>query len=169
RLDESSKSSEMGVEITFATLNAMMAGAVGEKSGQMQMLQTALGKQRNSIETNVRNNIAVTLAFLYRKASDADLASYAELLETADLKLFRDVVYESLITEIKAASKEFGERVGALLKPTGPGSAPPSGIPVRDTGAPRVMRTSSRANLDARICLQRTSNIEIIQCAEEYR
>ena len=73
------------------------------------------------------------------------------------------IVYAAMLEEVKSASAQAGERIGA------PGDKGAATAATDKTAAPAAKPVRSRARADARSCLELSGNAAIIKCAEQYR
>jgi len=154
RIDAATRASDLAVETAFASMKALALGIVGENAGKTAAIDKSIEKQRAAATRRIRDATLLNLAYSYKDASDADLEKYAGFYEAENSKWFSDLVYGSLLEQVKRASVEAGESIGKLaVKPA--------------RAAPKV--AGSRASADARTCLSLATNTAIIKCAEAYR
>ena len=183
RLDAASRTSELAVEAMLTSIRAMTIGAIGNDPKKIAELDRGLEKNRPAAAERMRDQILLSMAFTYRKATDADLNEYITQLSSDNGKWFGAMLSGALIDQFKDNSTRIGERIAALVKaakgaqtaaaPSAPvttaaataAAAPADGAPAAD--APPVKRRS-RANEDARHCLKLTTDKAIIKCAEQY-
>jgi hypothetical protein len=160
RIDAATRAGDLAVDVAFSSMKAVALGVVGEGPGKAGAVDKAIEKQRASATQKIRDATLRNLAFSFRDASDAELAEYARIHEAENSKWFTDIVYTSLLEEVKSASALAGERIGSRPgKPAAPAApAVPAAKPLR-----------SRVDADARNCLSMATNRAIIQCAEQYR
>ena len=155
RIDAATRASDLAVDVAFSSMKAIASGIVGEGAGKAAAVDKAIEKQRASATQKIRNATLLNLAFSFKDASDADLEEYARIYEAENSKWFTDIVYASLLEEVKSASAQAGERIGSLAsKPAAPAAKPP---------------LRSKAGSDARACLDLATNRAIMTCAEKYR
>jgi hypothetical protein len=155
RIDAATRASDLAVDVAFSSMKAIASGIVGEGAGKAAAADKAIEKQRASATQKIRNATLLNLAFSFKDASDADLEEYARIYEAENSKWFTDIVYASLLEEVKSASAQAGERIGSLAsKPAAPAPKPP---------------LRSKAGSDARACLDLATNRAIMTCAEKYR
>lgn len=154
RIDTASRASGLAVDVAFSSMKAIALGIVGDGAGKAAAVDKVIEKERASATQKIRNATLLNLAFSLKDASDADLETYAKFYETENSKWFTDIVYASMLEEVKGASARAGERIASLAsKP-----AAPAAKPVR-----------SKAGSDARTCLDLATNEAITKCAEQYR
>jgi hypothetical protein len=154
RIDTATRASDLAVNVAFSSMEAVALGVVGGGAGKAAAVDKMIEKQRASATRKIRDATLFNLAFSFRDASDADLEAYASMYETENSKWFIDIVFASLLEEVKSASAQAGERIGSLAsKPA----------------APAAKLVLSKASADARACLDLATNGAIIRCAEQYR
>ncbi|HEY5291944.1 MAG TPA: hypothetical protein VIJ43_06500 [Burkholderiales bacterium] len=154
RIDSATKASDLAIDAAFASLKGIALGSAGAGADKAAAVDKAIEKQRAAASKDIRNATLLNLAFGYRNASDAELEAYAKFYETENSKWFTGIVTASMLEEVKSASAQAGERIGALADK----GAAPAAKPVR-----------SKSRSDARICLALATNQAIIKCAEQYR
>ena len=157
RIDAATRASDLALDVAFSSMKTVAMGIVGEGAQKTATVDKVIEKQRASATQEIRNATLLNLAFVYRNASDAELKEYAKICETENSKWFTDIVYASMLEEVKSASTKAGERIGELASKPGK-SASPAAKPIR-----------SKAGTDARTCLGLATNAAIIKCAEQYR
>ena len=135
-------------------MKAVALGIVGEGAGKAAAVDKTIEKQRASVTKKIRDVTLLNLAFSFRDASDGDLEAYASIYEAENGKWFIDIVYASLLDEVKSASAQAGDRIASLA---------------RNPAAPAAKLVRSKADADARSCLGLATNAAIIKCAEQYR
>jgi len=154
RIYTATKASDLAIDVAFSSMKGIASGAAGAGPEKAAAVDKAIEKQRASATNNIRSATLLNIAFSYRSASDADLEEYARTYETENSKWFTGIVYASLLEEVKRASAQAGERIGALAgKPAAP--------------APKPVR--SKAGSDARACLDLATNTAIMNCTAKYR
>lgn len=154
RIDAATRASDLAVDVAFSSMKAVASGIVGEGAGKAAAVDKAIEKQRAVATQKIRAATLLNLAFSFRDASDADLEAYATIYEAENSKWFTDIVYASLLEEVKSASAKAGERIGSLAsKPAAPAAKP----------------ARSKAGADARTCLGLATDRAIMTCAEKYR
>jgi hypothetical protein len=154
RIDAAIRASDLAVEVAFSYMKAIALGIVGDAAGKAAAVEKAIEKQRATATQKIRNATLLNLAFGFRDASEADLEEYARIYETENNKWFTNIVYGSLLEEVRSASEKARGSIGSLAnKPAAPAAKP---VP-------------SRARLDARSCLDLATNEAIMKCAAQYR
>lgn len=154
RIDAATRASDLAVDVAFSSMKAVALGVVGEGAGKAAAVDKAIEKQRASATQKIRNATLLNLAFSFKDASDADLEEYARIYEAENSKWFTDIVYASLLEEVKSASAQAGARMGSLASKPAASAAKP---------------VRSKAGSDARTCLGLATNVAITKCAEQYR
>jgi hypothetical protein len=173
--DRVTRSSEFATEMVTATTRSMVAGAVGGDAAQLAKFDAEFGKQKDKLATAVRDATMLSLAYMYRDVSDAELAEYGGFYATEDGKWFVDKAMGALLEEFRAGAQQAGERIVAMAKaarPAAAGKAAKSagGETVAQAPAPSAARPlTARSKLDARECLKHDSNQAIHRCAEGFR
>lgn len=152
RIDAATRASDLAVESAFASMQALSAGIAGENARRSAAIDKAIEKQREASTKKIRDATLLNLAFNFKDAGDADMEKYAAIYETEHGKWFYGQVYASLLEQIKRAAADAGEEIGKLT---------PAAGAARAAGA--------RAGADARACLGKSTNAEVIKCAEDYR
>ncbi len=152
RIDAATRASDLAVESAFTSMQALAAGIAGENARKSAAIDKAIEKQREASTKKIRDATLLNLAFNFKDTGDADLEKYAAIYEMEHSKWFYGQVYASLLEQVKRASADAGEEIGKL--------APAAGAS-RAAGA--------KAGADARACLGKSTNAEIIKCAEQYR
>jgi hypothetical protein len=154
RIDAATRASDLAVDAAFSLMNAVASGAAGEGAGKVAAIDKVIEKQRASATQKIRDGTLLSLAYSFRDANDADLEEYARFYETENNKWFTDIVYASMLEEVKSASAKTGERISASANIP----AAPSAKPIR-----------SKPGADARACLDLATNRAIMACAAKYR
>lgn len=186
QLDRAAKVSDLSAEIALAAFNAMMGAMVSDFPGDHAQFEREMAKQRGPMLDSIRGSVMSSMAYVYRDASDADLASYAKLYETDHAQWFSRIAMGALKQGINNASKRSGERLGGLFKSQAiqqakvkgatPSTAAPSAAPLQqetkpamaqqDTPAPQKRRKPAG---DIQKCLELEDSRAIAKCAEQYR
>jgi|GEM_PF-1900058 len=161
RIDTASRSGDLAVDVAFATMKAIALGVAGEGTGKAAAVDKVIDKERASTAQRIRDAALLSQAFSLKAASDAELEEYARFYESENSKWLTGIVYAAMLEEVKSASAQAGERIGAL----GDKGAAPAG----KTAAPAAKPVRSTARADARSCLELNGNTAIIKCAEQYR
>lgn len=182
RLDQATRGSELGADITLSSMKTMAIAAMGDNAAEIAKLEAALAQQRDAMIATLRNTILAYYAFVYREASDAELSSYAKLYEGEHAKWFATITLDALKEGFNGAAKQSGERLAALMQERGrpaptadgaPPAAPTMAGPGEKPGATANARTASatsgKSHMDARECLGLSDNRAIAKCAEQYR
>jgi hypothetical protein len=154
RIDAASRASDLAVDVAFSSMKAVAMGVVGEGAGHAAAVDKTIEKQRAAATQKIRDATLLNLAFGFRDASDAELEEYARIHEAENSKWFTDIAYASLLEEVKSASAQAGERIGALASKPAPHERAARG---------------SRSQADARACLDLATNAAIMNCAQKYR
>lgn len=196
-LDRVSNASELGADIAMISMNAMAEGMVGNNPAERALLEREMEKEAKRTKENMRNNMMGSMAYVYRNASDADLALYAKIYETEHAKWLADIVMNTLKQGMKNASKRTGERLASLMKSRGaqqaavdgaahaavapktekPNANPsPSSNPTpgaQPEAAPQVAAPAPpkrrKPDGDIQKCLALEDNRAIAKCTEQYR
>ena len=119
QLDRASNASELGADIAMISIHAMAEGMVGNNPAERALLEREMEKENKRTKENMRDSMMGSMAYVYRNASDADLALYAKIYETEHTKWLADIVMNTLKQGMKNASKRTGERLASLMKSRG--------------------------------------------------
>lgn len=157
RIDAATRASDFAIDAAFASMKAIASG--GADPQKAAAADRIIEKQRASATSNIRAATLLNLAFSYRNASDAELEAHAKFYEAENSKWLSGVVYTALMEEVRSASAQAGERIGALAKAPAP----------QKTATAQVHRGASMARADARACLNLVTNKAIMACAEKFR
>jgi hypothetical protein len=141
RIDESLRAAEDA----FATIKAVATGwnrAVEDLQGERDrteviQLETALAIYRAQARDEVGEDVLREMMYTYRDATDAELAAYAEFLDSDAGQWFFGTVDKGFRVFLdKAADRMAQDYVNSVItkKPTGPSSA--SGSPAAPTAPP---------------------------------
>ncbi|MDR4517129.1 MAG: hypothetical protein MRK00_07055 [Nitrosomonas sp.] len=178
KYDSATNITDFAVELVAGTTRAMMMGATSGDMNKMTAFDADFAKHRKDLTDTMRNVMLVTLVYVYREASDAELAEYVDFFTSEDSKWFETLSMATLLEEFHAGAQFAGERLAALTQ-TKHASADESALTTVDVqhndtapDTPRKTRTptlTARSNLDARMCLNLASNVEIQRCAEDFR
>ena len=196
-LDRVSSASELGADIAMISVNAMAEGMVGNNPTERALLEREMEKEAKRTKENMRDSMMGSMAYVYRTASDADLALYAKIYETEHVKWLADIVMNTLKQGMKNASKRTGERLASLMKSRGaqqaavdgaaraavtpkaekphanpsPNSNPKPGA--QTEAAPQVAAPAPpkrrKPDGDIQKCLALEDNRAITKCTEQYR
>lgn len=142
-------------------------------------------KQLANVEKEQRTVALQQLLYQYRNASDAELAEYVKLRSTEASDWYHAnvmaVVVESqrtsaanFIARVRApAGKPPAEAAPVAVEPVPAPPRPAAGTAATPGAAAKASadapRRRSRANEDARICLDQPTPAKIARCAEQYR
>lgn len=160
KLDAAGRANALGAEVVFSSMKGMMRVFSGASPKQVAAADRAMARQRPAVEENIRNAVQVAMAYAYKDVSDADLAEYTRIYEKENNKWMLGLVYAAITEEFQNASALMGERLEKLARAK-------KGTQAADAAAGRPER--SRANEDARACLDLENNKEIMKCAHRYR
>lgn len=160
RIDTATRASDFAIDAAFSSMKAIASGGAGAGAQKAAAADKIIEKQRASATNNIRSTTLLNLAYSYRNASDAELEEYAKFYESENSKWLSGIVYTSLMEEVRSASAQAGERIGALAKKPAP----------QEAATARARSSSgSMALADARTCLNLATNKAIMACAEKYR
>lgn len=175
--DGVTRSSEFATEMVTATTRSMVAGAVGGDAAQLARFDSEFGKQKDKLAKAVRDATMLSLAYMYRDVSDAELAEYGRFYATEDGKWFVEKAMGALLDEFRAGAQQSGERIVEAAKAKKP-SVAVAGKDRKAAGGEVVAMApaasgarplTARSKLDARECLKHDSNQAIHRCAEGFR
>lgn len=155
RIDAATGASETAVDVAFASMQALAMGMVSETKGKTGAVDRAIENERAGSFAKIRDATLLNLAFVFKDASDADLAKYAALCESENSKWFYGLVHAALVDEARADSTKVADIISQLK--TKPAMRLAAGHTRRKPGA------------DARACLALATDSAIIKCAEAYR
>jgi hypothetical protein len=99
----------------------MTAAMIGVNSGQrpenrltLNQIAAIIREARKNYAEPLRNEILLRNLYTYRDASQAELESYAQFLDSPAAKYFNGLVAKALREAIQAASADFADRLRAL-------------------------------------------------------
>jgi hypothetical protein len=142
---------------------------------------------RSEMAAQMEKIMPLVMHVTYSQASEAELAAYLKFMESDAGRWFNDAVIQAFMDEMKVASEKFGaglQRVIAeaaknqkaatvqLAEPSSPAADVPVPAPVEAKTSQPEKSTPRRGSLsgkDARECLNRPTDREIMVCAERYR
>lgn len=184
RLDAAAGISRQTTEIAILTAKAMMQGMSAASGKSMAGVDAQIERARAQMGEQMRQAIQISLAYIYRDVGDQDLANYAALYESPHGAWFMGKVYQALRTEIQAGSERFGARLPELIAMAkhapAPSAAAQPAMAEEEAAAgadheagpaptPKAhVRAHRRWQQDARECLAKGDNMQIIRCAETY-
>lgn len=155
RLNDATRAADLLSEMTLTAVKASLIGAMGP-GADTSVAERTIENQRASITEPIHTATLANFGYTYRRASDADLEQYIKLYESEHGRWLVEQVYAGLLDEFRAGAEELGTRL-AELKPAGKAG---------DMAARPAV--SSRRHEDARSCLQKEDNMNVIRCAEAY-
>ena len=192
QLDRASNASELGADIAMISIHAMAEGMVGNNPAERALLEREMEKENKRTKENMRDSMMGSMAYVYRNASDADLALYAKIYETEHAKWLADIVMNTLKQGMKNASKRTGERLASLMKSRGAQQATVEGA-AGAAVAPKAAKPNANSSPnpnpkpaaaqqvaasapkrrkpegDIQKCLALEDNRAIAKCTEQYR
>lgn len=134
RLDEVVGVTETNLDIMVATLRAIATGiepmlppARRPKPGQ---LEEKLAELRAHARPQLKNELLVTLLYVYQPLTDGELGQYLAFFESETGRWYTRVAREGALTALTAAADEAGRRIGRAV------SAAPAPKPVTLAAAP---------------------------------
>ena len=177
KLDIVSEASALLTRVTLSSLETIALAAAEDCSDARTAVSLTLQQRGPEIEEVVRNSMQVTLAYMYRDVSAADLRSYLKLQDSADGKWFRGVVHSAIEERFKVGDELVGKEIGRLVREQrerrrmSPGTECGTKIAMKGGGAKAPTRRAANAGLalDARDCLNTEDRAKIRACAERFR
>lgn len=158
RLNEATRAGDLLAEMTLTAVKASLIGSMGP-GADPGIAERTIESQREGITEPIKAATLANFGYTYRRASDADLEQYIKLYESEHGKWLIEQVYAGLLEEFRTGAEQLGVQIAAL-KPIGK---------LAQAGGASAHPVSSRRHEDARNCLQRGDNMQVIACAEAFR
>jgi hypothetical protein len=177
-LDQDSGASALVAKLLVISVKAMASSAFGDCPGQKAVMERALSQQRVAMETATRNTVQVTMAYLYRDVSDQDLAAYTKIYATPDSKWMQGIFEKAIEEQIQDGSRKSGKAIAEMvaakqgknaLAAKCPAASPTEVKPEAKPDAKQRPAKSTKADTDARDCLNTEDPAKIAACADKYR
>lgn len=142
---------------------------------------------RSEMAAQMEKIMPLIMHATYSQASDAELAAYLKFLESEAGRWFYDAITQAFMDEMKVASEKFGAGLRRVVAEAAKNQKVATvqlaedSSPVADAPAPALVqatisqpekstpRRGSLSGKDARECLNRPTDREIMVCAERYR
>lgn len=145
---------------------------------------------RSEMAAQMEKMMPLIIHATFSQASDAELAAYLKFLESAAGRWFNDAITQAFMDEMRVASEKFGAGLKRFVAEAGkaqttakvqlsePSSseasaAAPAPVEAKASEPAELPSPSRHGNLlsgkDARECLNRETDRQIMVCAERYR
>ena len=116
RLDRASGTSEAAVEIQAAMMSALFQSMVPSGPDTQHLVEQAVEEARPKLARRTRNRIQLSLHYMYRDVSDAELLEYVSYLESENGEWLSRVLLKSLFAAMEEGARRSGEVIAERLK-----------------------------------------------------
>lgn len=120
-LDSVTKSSEKVLEVSLAIISIFAKAREQllppEKRPSAEELELMLRQKREALTPALKEKTEQTFLYVYRNATDEELAEYIDFIKSDSIKWFNDIASASLITALTDASKRAAQGLVAIAKP----------------------------------------------------
>jgi hypothetical protein len=115
-IDEAGHTSQHRIELVTSIAETMAIASLGACPSKEQVAQvkSEMSKMRDPIRQQHQANARITLAYIYRTATDAELASLLKIMREGGPKNVNKWVWDATQREMKAGFAVMAEAVGAM-------------------------------------------------------
>jgi hypothetical protein len=119
RFEKALRATDMNIEVVSVSLLEMLMAMQSQVDGKNRMspgeIDAIVGNVRDMPRDQLKSNVLVSLAFVYRDLTDEELESAIKFYEAPAGKWYTETSIRAITSAIGKASREIGEKVGKSL------------------------------------------------------